>query len=81
VNAEFNQMPPVLYPNLTVEANILIRTKKGALTVPTSYITGNNKILLGSGDTAVIVTGIANMQWTEVTAGLEPGQPIYRPAE
>jgi lipoprotein-releasing system ATP-binding protein len=38
VEARFVQPPPVLYPNLTAEANIIIRTNPSALTVPRSYL-------------------------------------------
>ena len=38
VEAVYTTKPPVLYPNLTVEANIIIQTKKNALTIPRSYL-------------------------------------------
>ncbi len=39
------QPPPVLYPNLTAEANIIIRTNPSALTVPRSYLVEEFNVL------------------------------------
>ncbi len=38
VKADFVSRPPVLYPNLTAEANIIIQTKKKALTIPRNFL-------------------------------------------
>ncbi len=79
VISKFIEKPPVLYPNLTVEANVLIQTKAKALTIPTAYLIGNNKVLTGPEDTSTVVTGISNMQWIEIEKGLNSNQEIYLP--
>ena len=38
VEARFVERPPTLYPNFTVEASIVLRTKENALLVPASYV-------------------------------------------
>lgn len=38
VEASFTQQPDVLYPNLTVEANIVLQSKENVLTIPRKYL-------------------------------------------
>jgi len=78
--AEFTNIPPVLYPNLSVEANILIQKKENALTIPAGYLIGNNKLLISPEDTITVKTGIVNMQWVEITEGLKENQEVYLPS-
>jgi HlyD family secretion protein len=79
--AEFSEVPPVLYPNLSLEANILIAKKKDALTIPTSYLIGADRVLSADGDTIAVKTGIKNLEWVEITAGLSKEQEVKLPAK
>ncbi|HOZ41468.1 MAG TPA: efflux RND transporter periplasmic adaptor subunit, partial [Flavobacteriales bacterium] len=38
VEARFTDRPPTLFPNLTAEASIVLRTKEQALTIPAGYL-------------------------------------------
>lgn len=78
--ADFTDAPEVLYPNLSVEANILIAKKEDALTIPSEYLIGSDRVLISPQDTISVTTGISNMQWVEIVKGLNPGQEVYKPS-
>lgn len=79
VVAKFHEKPPTLYPNLTVEANVLTNQKEKALTIPAPYLLKNNFVLTSPTDSTKVTVGIANMQWVEITGGLHENQEIYLP--
>ena len=81
VDAGFINAPEILYPNLTVEASILIQKKDRALTIPASYLIGNDKVLTAPKETSQVTTGISNMQWVEILSGLKKDQEIYQPSK
>ncbi|MBL0072678.1 MAG: efflux RND transporter periplasmic adaptor subunit [Bacteroidetes bacterium] len=79
VYAGFTTKPEVLYPNLTVEANILVARKKDALVIPAGYLLNEGKVLTAANETTAVTTGIMNAEWVEITGGIKPGQEIYSP--
>jgi hypothetical protein len=79
VEALFDTLPPVIYPNLTAEANIIVRTKEKALTIPRSYLTEKNEVILSDGQRKIIETGIADLQKIEVLSGLDTATVIIKP--
>jgi HlyD family secretion protein len=81
VEASFTSQPPRLYPNLTVEANILINTKENAVTIPRSYLVDESYVLLKSGEKRKVVTGLKDYQRAEVVSGLTTDVILAKPAE
>lgn len=81
VEAGFTSRPPHLYPNLTVEANILISTKENALTVPRTYLINDNTVLLKNGEKRKVVTGLKDYQRVEIINGLSKDEFIKKPEE
>lgn len=81
VDAEFTNSPPVLYPNLTVEANIIIRTNKNTLTIPRDYLVEDSFVLLSNKEKKKVVTGLKDYQKVEILEGLKEGETILRPAQ
>lgn len=79
VEAIFSTQPPVLYPNLTAEANIVIREKKDALTIPVNYLVNDSTVLISKNKHRVIKTGLKDYQTVEILAGLTAGDIIYKP--
>jgi multidrug efflux pump subunit AcrA (membrane-fusion protein) len=77
--AVFVNFPDLLYPNLTFEANILIRTKENALTVPRNYLSEDSKLYLKSGKTVNVSTGLKDYQKIEITSGLKGDEEIILP--
>jgi multidrug efflux pump subunit AcrA (membrane-fusion protein) len=81
VEAWFTSPPPQLYPNLTVEANILIGTKNNVLTIPRTYLLDNDQVLLESGEKRKVVTGLKDYQLVEIISGLSKDDTIRKPSE
>lgn len=79
VEAVFKQAPPVLYPNLTVEANIVLARKERALTIPAAYLVDERYVLVGKGEKREIAIGLRDLQRVEVTGGLDSTTVITHP--
>ena len=79
VYAEFLKRPEVVYPNFSVEGNILIAKKEQAITIPATYLVGSNKVILSTDDTVNVVTGIKNLQWVEIIEGLDRNSEVFMP--
>jgi HlyD family secretion protein len=79
VEAHFVQPPPVLFPNLTVEANIVIQTKANVLTIPRKYLLEGNYVLLENEEKREVKTGLRDYQKVEILQGLDTAQFIYKP--
>lgn len=81
VEATFTSRPPHLYPNLTVEANILISTKENALTIPRNYLNDEGYVLLENGEKRKVVTGLKDYQRVEIISGLNKDDVIEKHKE
>ena len=79
VEALFVDGPPRLYPNLTLEANIIIQVKEGALLVPSNYISEDNFVINNDGDTLAVTLGIKNYQYTEILKGIDENTVLLKP--
>ncbi len=76
--ARFRQPPPRLFSGLSGEANIIIARKPKALTIPTSYLLPNNKVLTDSGEVNVRI-GDRNINRVEILSGIDSGTEILKP--
>lgn len=79
MEAEFLKQPSILYPNLTVEANIIIRAKEKALTIPRNYLLDSSMVLIAKDKKKTVVTGLKDYQKVEVINGITPADVIYKP--
>lgn len=80
VTAVFENQPSVLYPYLTVEANIVIESKAKALVIPVSYVTAAaNEVLLEDGTSTKVSIGLKNYQWVEILSGIDTSSKIILP--
>ncbi|MEX2564860.1 MAG: HlyD family efflux transporter periplasmic adaptor subunit [Cyclobacteriaceae bacterium] len=79
VEAAFVNPPAKLFPNLTLEANIIINEKKNALLVPSSYILRNKYVIKEEGDTVAVKLGIKNYLKTEILSGIDEHTTIQKP--
>lgn len=66
---------------MSVEANVIVREKKGVTVVPPEALAGNIVYALSNGKLAprTIGTGIRGTRAVEITAGLAPGDQIVSP--
>lgn len=78
VEAGFTKAPPVLYPNLTCEANIVTQVKDGALTIPRSYLIDDSLVMLESGKLRKVSTGLKDYQKVEILDGLSVNDVILQ---
>ncbi|MEI7661683.1 MAG: efflux RND transporter periplasmic adaptor subunit [Bacteroidota bacterium] len=79
VKALFVTRPPVLYPNLSIEANIIIRSKERALIIPRGYLTGDSMVTMGNGKPRKVIIGIKDYQEAEIISGLTVHDFIRKP--
>jgi HlyD family secretion protein len=77
--ADFVTEPPVLYPGLSVEANIMIQVKKNAITIPRSYLLNDSLVLTENGEMRKVITGLKDYQKVEILSGLTQEDVIYKP--
>ncbi len=77
--AEFVKQPPVLIPNLTAEANIVIQTKEKALTIPRSYLLDDSFVLTRKDKRQKVTTGLKDYQKVEILKGINANDIIYKP--
>lgn len=80
VEATFIQPPPVLYPNISFEANIVIARKQQALLIPRNYILHDSLVVRSSGEKAVIKTGLKDLRMAEVLSGISASDELIFPA-
>ena len=66
-----------LYPNLTAEANIIIQTKKQAITIPKTYLIDNSYVLVDGDERRKVKIGLLDYQKVEILEGLKAGETIY----
>lgn len=81
VKAHFVKQPKVLYPNLNVEANIVLRSKQKALTIPRNYLIDEAFVLNEKAEKIPVKIGLKDYQKVEILAGLSPRSVILKPSK
>jgi multidrug resistance efflux pump len=79
IEAAFIHPPPTLYPNLTVEANIVIAVKEKALIIPRNYLLDENFVMLPNKEKRKVETGLKDYEKVEVINGLTAMDEIIKP--
>ncbi len=79
VEAAFVDPPPTLYPNLTAEANIVIKVKEKALTIPRSYLIDDNYVMLSNKEKRKVIVGMKDYEKAEIVGGLTKDDVILKP--
>jgi len=79
VLARFVREPGTLYPNLTVEANIVTAHKERTLTIPSAYLVDGRYVLTGEGERTEVATGLRDLQRVEVLSGIDSTTRILKP--
>ena len=81
VEAIFINKPPVLYPNLTLEANIVLNERKEVLTIPRNYLIEDSIVILANKEKRKVEIGLKDYQKAEVLAGLSATDKIIKPSK
>jgi multidrug efflux pump subunit AcrA (membrane-fusion protein) len=79
VEAIFETPPKLLYPNLTVEANILLQTRENVLTIPRSYLIGDTAVIMADESRQKVEVGLKDFQKAEIRSGLSANDEIILP--
>lgn len=79
IKATMLSMPSTMYPNQSVEGNILISTKKNALLIPLEYLDKDHQITLENGDKRKVKTGLKDFKKVEILEGLDEKETIVLP--
>ena len=81
IEAQFTKSPPSLYPNLSVESNILIASKQNAITIPRSYLMNETYVVMNDGEKRKVEVGLKDYQQAEIMSGLKKGDIIKKPVQ
>ena len=79
VEAAFSRKPKVLYPNLTLEANIIISEKKHVLTIPAHYLLNDSSVILEDGTVKTVKIGLKDYSIAEIVSGIDEDTKIRMP--
>ena len=79
--ALFTDRPEALYPNLTVEANIVINTKQQALTIPRKYLINDTCVKIKGGALQRVETGLMDYNLVEILGGIDSTSILELPEE
>ena len=81
VEAAFVKQPPTLYPNLTLEANIIIQIKKNVLTLPRKFVIDDEFVIKENGDKVKIKTGLKDYKKVEIISGISEKDELVIPSK
>lgn len=79
IEAEFEEQPDVLYPNLNFQANIVVDSKPEALLIPREYLVNDSTVILINGDSLKVRTGLKDFQKIEILDGLTTNDELLKP--
>ena len=79
--AVFTNKPKELFPNLTVEANIIINTKQDVLTIPRNYLMNDTSVILKGGKVQKVETGLMDYDLVEIKNGIDKSTVIELPQQ
>jgi len=79
--AVFLEAPSLLFPQLTLEASILIEKKDNVLTIPRQFISENQFVYKSNGEKVKVLVGLKDYQRAEILEGLDKDDELMMPAE
>ncbi len=79
VEAEFLDQPEVLYPNISFEANIVLKTKEKAMLIPRQYLLNDSTVVKKDGKNATVKIGLMDYQKVEILTGIGMDDELIHP--
>ena len=79
IEAEFVNQPDILYPNISFEANILLRKKDNALLIPRNYLINDSIATDKSGKKLRVKTGLKDYLMIEIISGVDENTELIKP--
>jgi len=80
VEAVFVNPPKALYPNLSLEANIILQVKENVLTLQRKFIVDDRFVINQAGDTIPIKIGLKDYLKAEILEGITEKDKIILPS-
>jgi HlyD family secretion protein len=77
--AIFTKRPDLLFPNLTLEANIVINTQQDVLTIPRNYLINDSSVMLKGGKVQKVKIGSMDYELVEIKNGIDKSTEIELP--
>lgn len=81
VEAEFNEPPATLYPNITFEANILLQKKDKALLIPRNFLWHDSMVVKANKEKVAVKTGLKDYEKVEILSGINETDELIKPTE
>jgi HlyD family secretion protein len=81
IEARFVKQPPSLFPNLTVEANIVLQKKQKVLCIPRKYLINDKYVLNTEGKQIEVKTGLKDYAKVEILSGISETDELTLPIE
>jgi len=79
VEAQFKEVPEKLYPFITFEANIVIKSREKVLLIPRNLLVNDSTVENSKGELIKIKTGLMDFQMVEVLSGLAESDELILP--
>lgn len=79
ITGEFTVKPPIIYPNLSVEANIVIQTKDNVLTIPRNFLVDETYVINDKKEKIKVTVGLMDYKKAEILSGLSATDFILKP--
>lgn len=79
VEATFVKVPEIVYPNLTLEANIIMQSKDNAMTIPRKYLVDDTYVMMSESKRKLVKVGLKDYQKVEILQGLNKEDKIMLP--
>jgi RND family efflux transporter MFP subunit len=79
VEATFVKVPEIVYPNLTLEANIILQSKDNAMTIPRKYLVDDTYVMMSESKRKLVKVGLKDYQKVEILQGLNKEDKIMLP--
>jgi HlyD family secretion protein len=79
VEARFVDPPKTLYPQITFEANIILRSKEKALLIPRNCMVDDSTVIRSGGERVKIRTGLKDLEKVEVLSGITAADELIVP--
>jgi hypothetical protein len=73
------EKPAKIYPNISFEASILIKSKQRAVIIPRNYLLNDSSVVMANGDTVKVKIGLKDYQMVEIISGISIDDQLKKP--
>ncbi len=81
LEAAFVVPPKTLFPQISFEGNVLIRTKKNAMLIPRNYLINDSMVMNKSGTKLIVKTGLKDYRMVEILQGIDTTEELILPTQ